>query len=196
MKISPGNKVKIIRSGDVIPKILGCHDKNDEANFVEFKLPSTCPVCNSPTEREMIESNSSSSSSSNSSSSNIHPSSPSTQPGVIVRCTGGLLCSAQAIESIIHFASRDAVDIKGLGPAIIQELYTLGLVTTPADLYRLKYKNSMQSNDTMKLVIKLFQHTHTHTHTHSHTHAHAHTHTHTHTHTNTHLNHIYHIKSS
>ena len=152
MKISPGNRVKIIRSGDVIPKILGCYDKNDETLFVEFKLPSTCPVCNSPTEREMIESNSSSSS---------HPSSPSTQPGVIVRCTGGLLCSAQAIESINHFASRDAVDIKGLGPAIIQELYTLGLVKTPVDLYRLKYKNSIESNDTLKLVIKLFQQTNT-----------------------------------
>jgi DNA ligase (NAD+) len=159
MKISPGNRVKIIRSGDVIPKILGCYDKNDEAFFVEFKLPSTCPVCNSPTERGMIESNSSSNS--NSSSSSSHPSSPSTQPGVIVRCTGGLLCSAQAIESINHFASRDAVDIKGLGPAIIQELYNLGLVKTPADLYRLKYKNSIESNDTLKLVIKLFQHTNT-----------------------------------
>ncbi|HEY8540196.1 MAG TPA: helix-hairpin-helix domain-containing protein, partial [Steroidobacteraceae bacterium] len=75
-------------------------------------LPSKCPVCGSDVEREEGE--------------------------AIARCTGGLYCPAQLKESIRHFASRRALDIEGLGEKLIDQLVDMGLVRTPADLYKLE----------------------------------------------------------
>lgn len=112
-----GKKVKVKRAGDVIPKIVGLAEEispdstGDEA--VKFFLPSNCPVCNSVVEKDV--------------------------DSILSRCSGGpLVCSAQAIEGLVHFCSRDAMDIEGLGPAKIEELYNLGVIKTPLDIFRLR----------------------------------------------------------
>ena len=96
LQLRPGMRVRIVRSGDVIPKVLGAVTPPEplEASTDLFSLPSQCPCCGSPTEQEiLLEGN-------------------STDRSVVVRCTGGLACSAQTIEGIKHFCSRAAVDIK------------------------------------------------------------------------------------
>jgi len=115
--LRPGLKVRLKRSGDVIPKVVGVSEGQDQSPLSTFdtslfSLPCTCPVCGSRTERE--------------------------EGGVLVRCSGGAACSAQAVESIRHFCSRDAADIEGLGAATAEELYSLGLVKSPADVFRLR----------------------------------------------------------
>jgi len=76
-----------------------------------FKLPSSCPVCGSKVVREEGE--------------------------AIARCTGGLVCAAQRKQALLHFASRRAMDIDGLGERIVDQLVELELVRTPAELYTL-----------------------------------------------------------
>ena len=132
LRLRIGKKVRIIRSGDVIPKVLGCVENDyDNSNRVDdnscFSLPSTCPVCGSASMKETIENGTS----------------------VVVRCSGGLTCSAQLIEGIRHYCSRDAVDIKGLGLRIVEQLHELGKVTTLADLYKLKKYDDALTDDSM-----------------------------------------------
>jgi DNA ligase (NAD+) len=127
-----GARVRVDRAGDVIPKIVSVVGTTDDSNTPEavdsvdthdtssscsgFQLPSNCPVCGSTTDED--------------------------SNGKVVRCTGGLSCSAQAIESIRHFCSRDAADLQGLGIAVITELYESGYISSPADLYRLSIRES------------------------------------------------------
>ena len=132
LKLKVGKRVRIIRSGDVIPKVLGCveddeqpNDGEDAENSICFSLPDTCPVCGSPSTKESIENGSS----------------------VVVRCSGGLTCSAQLIEGIKHYCSRDAVDIKGLGLKIIEQLHELEKVKTLGDLYKLKENDDQLEPD-------------------------------------------------
>jgi len=120
--LRPGLSVRIKRTGDVIPKVIGVIGGGDETTGAHsqtintqqepYSLPCTCPVCGSPTERE--------------------------EGGILVRCTGDVVCSAQAIEKIRHFCSRDAADIEGLGIMTAEELYTLGLIKSPLDVFRLR----------------------------------------------------------
>jgi DNA ligase (NAD+) len=116
LKLRPGLTVRVKRSGDVIPKIVGVgglpSESSTTATLSDYALPCLCPVCGSPTERE--------------------------EGGVLVRCTGGVACSAQAIEQNRHFCSRDAADIEGFGAATAEELYDLGIVKTPADIFKLR----------------------------------------------------------
>ena len=111
-----GKKVKVKRAGDVIPKIIGLAEDSPESagdESVKFVLPSHCPVCNSAVEKDV--------------------------DSILSRCSGGpLVCSAQAIEGLVHFCSRDAMDIEGLGPAKIEELYNLGVIKTPLDIFQLR----------------------------------------------------------
>ena len=149
--------VKVIRSGDVIPKIVGRFIENgDSDDFIEFKMPNECPMCGSPTERVLLSDSgvpsTSSSSSSSSSSSTTTTTTTTTNQGVAIRCTGGLCCSAQAIGGLDHFCSREAVDIKGLGIKSIEELHSIGMLKSPADIYRLKKTNEQQTDPTLKLV--------------------------------------------
>lgn len=106
-----GDTVVVRRAGDVIPevvRVLPERRKGSERNFV---MPERCPVCGSETFRDEEEKD--------------------------TRCTGGLFCSAQRSESLVHFASRLALNIDGLGEKVIDQLLEAGLIQTPADLYRL-----------------------------------------------------------
>ncbi len=107
--VHPGDRVVLQRAGDVIPQIVENLDR-DEAR-APWAFPRTCPECGSAAERE---------------------------PGEVdYRCTGGLICPAQRVERLRHFASRHAFDIEGLGGKQIEDFYGDGLIRMPADIFRI-----------------------------------------------------------
>lgn len=106
-----GDHVIIQRAGDVIPQVVGVVMDKRESGSRKFTFPHRCPVCDSIAVREEGE--------------------------VAWRCTGGLICAAQAVERLKHFVSRNAFDIEGLGDKIITEFWTDGLIKTPGDIFRL-----------------------------------------------------------
>jgi DNA ligase (NAD+) len=107
-----GDTVQLQRAGDVIPQILGVILERRPANAAPWEPPTTCPICGSVA---------------------IRP------PGEVVRrCTGGLICSAQLVERLVHFVSRLAFDIDGLGDKSIREFFDLGWLHSPADIFRLQ----------------------------------------------------------
>ncbi|MEN3352135.1 MAG: ligase [Betaproteobacteria bacterium] len=106
-----GDTVVVRRAGDVIPEVVRVIGEQRPPDAREFQMPALCPVCNSAVER--IESE------------------------AVFRCTGGLYCAAQRKQAILHYASRRAMDIEGLGEKLVDQLVESGLVRTPADLYRL-----------------------------------------------------------
>lgn len=118
-----GDHVTIQRAGDVIPQILGVVMEKRKLGARKFKFPDTCPVCGSHAIREEGE--------------------------VATRCTGGLICAAQAVERLKHFVSRNAFDIEGLGDKIITEFWTEGMIKTPGDIFRLE-ENDAQSISMLK----------------------------------------------
>ena len=111
-----GDTVVVQRAGDVIPQIVDVLLEKRAKGARKYQFPETCPVCGSHVARE------------------LEPG----EDGVIARCTGGLNCPAQAVERLIHFVSRRAMDIEGLGAKQIEEFYELGWVKEPADIFRLK----------------------------------------------------------
>lgn len=113
-----GDHVMIQRAGDVIPQVLGHVPEKRPKNAKKFKFPDHCPVCYSLAIREEGE--------------------------VARRCTGGLICGAQAVERLKHFVSRLAFDIEGMGTKIIEEFWNEGLIKTPGDIFRLE-KNDKKS---------------------------------------------------
>ncbi len=106
-----GDTVTIRRAGDVIPEVIGVLREKRPKRTRRFRMPDSCPVCGSAAAREEEE--------------------------AVVRCTGGVYCPAQCIRSIIHFASRRAMDIEGLGEKLVEQLYEHGYVRNLADLYEL-----------------------------------------------------------
>ena len=106
-----GDTVVVRRAGDVIPEIVKVVLERRPAKARVVTLPQHCPICGAEVERNEGE--------------------------AVARCVGGLFCPAQLKESIRHFASRRAMDIEGFGPKLVDQLIDLGLVKTPADLYRL-----------------------------------------------------------
>jgi DNA ligase (NAD+) len=106
-----GDSVIVRRAGDVIPEVVRvlAERRPDSARVVS--LPAHCPVCGSPVLREADE--------------------------AVARCTGGYACAAQRRERILHFASRRAMDIEGLGDKLVDQLVTAELVDDPADIYEL-----------------------------------------------------------
>ena len=109
--IRVGDTILVRKAGDIIPEVLGVDHTQREPGAVPFEMPATCPVCGAPVVREEGE--------------------------AAFRCTGAE-CPAQLLRSITHFASRDAMDIDGLGPALVQSLVEEKLVASPADLYSLR----------------------------------------------------------
>ncbi|WP_299185782.1 NAD-dependent DNA ligase LigA [uncultured Psychrobacter sp.] len=111
LDVRAGDMVSVHRAGDVIPKVTRVwHDQRSE-DSVPVKLPSTCPVCDSPV---------------------VLP-----EDEALARCTGGLFCPAQQQEALIHFVSRRAMDIDGLGERWLISFFEHGLVKTVADIYNL-----------------------------------------------------------
>jgi DNA ligase (NAD+) len=107
-----GDMAIVRRAGDVIPEVVGVVNSGPRASYVQnFRMPRTCPVCGSAVVREKAEVN--------------H------------RCTGGLFCSAQRKQAILHFAQRRAVEVEGLGDKLVDQLVDGGVVNTLPDLYRL-----------------------------------------------------------
>ncbi len=110
-----GDHVVVQRAGDVIPQIVRVLEDKRTGAETDFVFPKRCPICDSETLREGGD--------------------------VIRRCTGGLVCSAQAVERLKHFVSRLAFDIEGLGDKIIQLFWEKGLIKSPADIFRLEEKS-------------------------------------------------------
>ena len=106
-----GDTVVVRRAGDVIPEVVTVLKERRPANAREFKMPLACPVCGSAVVRLPDE--------------------------AVARCSGGLICAAQRKQALLHFASRRAMDIEGLGEKLVDQLVDQNIVKTTADLYRL-----------------------------------------------------------
>ncbi|WP_341931000.1 NAD-dependent DNA ligase LigA [Methyloversatilis discipulorum] len=106
-----GDTVIVRRAGDVIPEVVSVLSDRRPADARAFSMPSHCPVCGSDVVREEGE--------------------------VDHRCTGGLYCSAQRKQALLHFAQRRAMDIEGLGDKLVEQLVDGGLIRSLPDLYRL-----------------------------------------------------------
>ena len=104
-----GDTVVVRRAGDVIPEVVRVATPGPRRAEDRFEMPLRCPVCESAVVRSEGE--------------------------AIARCSGGLYCSAQRKQALLHFASRRAMDIEGLGDRLVDQLVDLDLVRTPADLY-------------------------------------------------------------
>jgi DNA ligase (NAD+) len=113
-----GDTVTIQRAGDVIPQIVDVLIEKRPADAEPYVMPHTCPVCGSPATREINE--------------------KTGKEDSRRRCTGELICPAQAVESLKHFVSRGALDIEGLGAENIELFFGKGLVNTPADIFKLR----------------------------------------------------------
>lgn len=109
-----GDTVRIRKAGEIIPEILDVVQDKRPQDTVSYHLPTTCPVCGARVERD--------------------------EDGAFMRCTGAA-CGAQLSRNIAHFVSRDAMDIEGLGGAIVDALIEKGLVKTPADIYYLNLED-------------------------------------------------------
>ncbi len=119
-----GDTVRIRKAGEIIPEILDVDFTKRPADTKAYTLPKVCPVCGAPTRKD--------------------------DDGAFLRCTG-VACPAQLSRNIAHFVSRDAMDIEGLGGAIVDLLIDKQLVTSPADIYYLtleEVKTLWQKGDT------------------------------------------------
>jgi DNA ligase (NAD+) len=112
--VRPGDRIVVQRAGDVIPQIV--ENLTREADRLPYAFPVQCPECGSEAVAEEGE--------------------------VDVRCTGGLICPAQRVQRLIHFVSRGALDIEGLGEKTIQEFFDLGWLESPADIFRLRTRRA------------------------------------------------------
>ena len=118
-----GDTVIVQRAGDVIPQILGAVLEKRPENSAPFVFPSTCPVCGSHAVRELNE--------------------KTGKLDAVRRCTGGLICAAQAVERLRHFVSRHAFDIEGLGEKHIQAFFDEGRIRAPADIFTLQARDGV-----------------------------------------------------
>ncbi len=107
--VNIGDTVLVQKAGEIIPEVLEVVKKGSRNDF--FRLPETCPVCGSAVVRDA--------------------------DGAALRCTGAE-CPAQKMRNIVHFASKEAMDIDGLGPAVVESLVNADLIQSPADLYYLE----------------------------------------------------------
>lgn len=111
-----GDWVELYRAGDVIPKVADVDLSKRPADAMPYVFPETCPECGSPAIREEGDS--------------------------VRRCTGGLICPAQAVEKLRHFVSRAAFDIEGLGAKQVELFHRLGWIAEPADIFTLARRDA------------------------------------------------------
>jgi DNA ligase (NAD+) len=116
-----GDAVIIQRAGDVIPQIVRVITERRPTDSQKFAFPTTCPACGNPAVRD--------------------------DDMAVRRCTGGISCPAQAVERLIHFVSKGAFDIDGMGEKIIQELWADKIIQTPADIFTLAARQAAQAFD-------------------------------------------------
>ena len=112
-----GDTVLVQKAGEIIPEVVRVVKEKRLSDSVPYHLPDHCPVCGAPVARDV--------------------------DGVAIRCTGAE-CPAQLLRNLTHFASRDAMDIEGLGPAVVEALVNAGLVKAPGDLYHLQAEKVAQ----------------------------------------------------
>ncbi len=124
--IRVGDTVIIQRAGDVIPQVVSVVLDQRPSNTKPYKFPQTCPVCGSHAARDEGEEGG--------------------DAEAVRRCTGGLICPAQAKERLKHFVSRLAFDIEGLGGERIELFYDEGLIRTPADIFTLAKRDGASDN--------------------------------------------------
>ncbi len=130
--IREGDIVRLQRAGDVIPQVISVDLKQRPKNSKPFKFPTHCPECGSIAVRE--------------------------EGMAVWRCTGGLICPAQAVERLRHFTSRLAFNIEGLGDERIMELWKDKIIHSPADIFRLhRHRKALEERERLgeKSVTKL-----------------------------------------
>ncbi|WP_420860141.1 NAD-dependent DNA ligase LigA [Marivivens marinus] len=110
--IRVGDWVQVYRAGDVIPKVADVDLTKRPKGAQPYVFPETCPICGSPAIRE--------------------------EGDAVRRCTGGLICAAQAVEKLKHFVSRAAFDIEGLGSKQVEQFHADGWIAEPADIFTLE----------------------------------------------------------
>jgi DNA ligase (NAD+) len=113
--IRAGDWVQVYRAGDVIPKVADVDLAKRPDDAVPYAFPDTCPECGSAAIREAGD--------------------------AVRRCTGGLICPAQAVEKLKHFVSRSAFDIEGLGTKQVEQFYRLCWIREPADIFTLQARD-------------------------------------------------------
>ncbi|MBF0269091.1 MAG: NAD-dependent DNA ligase LigA [Alphaproteobacteria bacterium] len=113
--IREGDRVIIQRAGDVIPQVVRVIPEKRQSYLPVFEFPTVCPVCGSVAARE--------------------------EGQAAKRCTGGLICPAQVVERVRHFVSRGAFDIEGLGEKNVEAFLAEGLISHPADIFRLEERD-------------------------------------------------------
>ncbi|QXT37069.1 NAD-dependent DNA ligase LigA [Sphingomonas sanguinis] len=124
--VRPGDRVVLQRAGDVIPQIV--ENLTRDTPRAPFVFPDHCPECGSLATREEGE--------------------------VVIRCTGGLICPAQRVERLIHFVSRHAFDITGLGLVRVEEFFRDGLIASPADIFRLhRHREALIQRERMSELV-------------------------------------------
>ncbi len=116
-----GDTVVVQRAGDVIPQIVEVVTDKRPRGATPYEFPHVCPRCGSAALREIDE--------------------KTGEADVVRRCTGSLVCPAQAVERLKHFASRNAFDIEGLGDRQIEYFYEAGLIRTPSDIFTLEARD-------------------------------------------------------
>ena len=112
-----GDTVLVQKAGEIIPEVVRVVKEKRLSDSAPYHLPDHCPVCGAPVARDV--------------------------DGAAIRCTGAE-CPAQLLRNLTHFASRDAMDIEGLGPAVVEALVNAGLVKAPGDLYHLQAEKVAQ----------------------------------------------------
>ena len=120
-----GDTVTVKRAGDVIPRVEAVDLSKRSPDAGPYEFSTICPICKSDAVREL-----------------------DTQTGEldsVRRCTGGLICPAQAVERLKHFVSRNALDIEGVGDTNVEILFEAGLIHSPPDLFRLDYDSVRQA---------------------------------------------------
>ncbi len=129
-----GDTVVIQRAGDVIPQVTEVIKDKRKKGARKYKFPERCPICDSHAVNEINE--------------------KTGKEDVVRRCTGGLICAAQAVERLKHFVSRAAFDIDGLGSKQIEAFFEQGIVREPADIFTLEARQEQGAIDLYTYKLK------------------------------------------